>query len=158
MNQDQEQAEEKVNSPERRAFLLASVGVALAIPASIAGIGVLKYLTTGLPEDQSSAITEVKLDQSVATLKNNTATKVAFGNKPVLIIKDKSGKLKAFGATCTHLACIVSYQPEKERIFCACHGGVYDPGTGKNVAGPPPKPLPKFDIENREDGKYLIRA
>ena len=158
LQEKEEREEEAVVSPEKRIFLLASVAVAAGIPALIGGFGVLKYLTTGLPEDQSAAITEVKLGEDVENLKNNSSTKVAFGSKPVLIIKDKLGELKAFGATCTHLACIVAYQAEKGRIFCACHGGVYDPKNGKNVAGPPPKPLSKFKIENREDGKYLLRA
>ena len=48
--------------------------------------------------------------------------------------------LRAFVAVCTHLDCIVKYAPIRSRIECGCHGGVFST-DGKNLAGPPPRPL-----------------
>ena len=48
---------------------------------------------------------------------------------------------------CTHLGCTVQYREDKDAIWCACHGGQYDAHTGKNVAGPPPKPLTPLKVE-----------
>jgi cytochrome b6-f complex iron-sulfur subunit len=66
---------------------------------------------------------------------------VRFGVEPVIVVRAAEGVYRAFTATCTHLDCIVEYRPEAGRIWCNCHNGQYDPQTGRNVAGPPPRPL-----------------
>jgi Rieske Fe-S protein len=43
-------------------------------------------------------------------------------------------------STCTHLGCRVSYDAKSKLLKCPCHGGVFTP-EGKNIAGPPPRPL-----------------
>ena len=43
-------------------------------------------------------------------------------------------------------------------IECACHGGVYDPRSGTNVSGPPPKPLKKYAVKMAPDGVIVSRA
>ncbi|MFN7181291.1 MAG: ubiquinol-cytochrome c reductase iron-sulfur subunit [Planctomycetota bacterium] len=63
-----------------------------------------------------------------------------FGQRPGIIIRLKEREFLAFSAKCTHLDCIVQYRPDYRMIWCACHNGFYDL-SGKNVAGPPPKPL-----------------
>ena len=71
-----------------------------------------------------------------------------FGGKPCLLIKDKQGEVRAFNAVCTHVDCTVQFRPQKGDIFCSCHGGVYDL-HGRNVAGPPPRPLEEYHVELR---------
>jgi Rieske Fe-S protein len=73
-----------------------------------------------------------------------------FGNKPGLLIRTPSGELKAFSAVCTHLDCIVQYQPEARQILCACHNGQYNL-SGQNVGGPPPRPLEEYVVNTRGD-------
>ena len=70
---------------------------------------------------------------------------VRFGADPVLLIKVSETEFRAFSATCTHLDCIVEYQNKKQRIWCNCHNGEYDL-NGINVAGPPPRPLTRYDV------------
>lgn len=70
---------------------------------------------------------------------------VRFGADPVLLIKVSETDFRAFSATCTHLDCIVEYQNKKQRIWCNCHNGEYDL-NGINVAGPPPRPLTRYDV------------
>jgi cytochrome b6-f complex iron-sulfur subunit len=52
----------------------------------------------------------------------------------------------------------VQYEPDKDRIHCACHGGVYDAYTGKNVSGPPPKPLKIFKVAVADTGITVSRV
>jgi cytochrome b6-f complex iron-sulfur subunit len=52
----------------------------------------------------------------------------------------------------------VQYEPQADRIHCACHGGVYNPYTGANVSGPPPKPLKLFKVAVTETGVNVSRA
>ena len=73
-----------------------------------------------------------------------------FGSKPGIVVRTDAGELKAFSAVCTHLECIVQYQPETKQIWCACHNGQYNL-NGKNVGGPPPRPLEEFKVNTRGD-------
>lgn len=70
---------------------------------------------------------------------------VRFGTEPVILIRVEEGDYRAFSATCTHLDCIVAYRREMRLIWCYCHNGVYDL-TGKNIGGPPPRPLAPYEV------------
>lgn len=70
---------------------------------------------------------------------------VRFGNEPVIVVKAADGDYRAFTATCTHLDCIVEYRPQAGVLWCNCHNGQYDL-TGRNIAGPPPRPLTKLVV------------
>lgn len=99
--------------------------------------------------------------QSVIAGKNddippNSGKIVAFGTTPVIILRTAEGELRAFSATCTHLSCTVQYRSDIERIWCACHNGHYDL-TGRNVEGPPPRPLDRFDVAVKGDEVVIVR-
>lgn len=74
-----------------------------------------------------------------------------FGNDPVILIRVASDDFRAFSAVCTHLECIVEYQQDRQRIWCNCHNGWYDL-SGQVVSGPPPRPLPPFDVDLASNG------
>jgi len=80
-----------------------------------------------------------------------------FGNKPGILIRTSSGELKAYSAVCTHLECIVQYNPEKKQIWCACHNGQYNL-NGQNIGGPPPRPLEEYVVNNRGDEIFVSKA
>jgi len=71
---------------------------------------------------------------------------VRFGADPVILVRASDTEFRAFSATCTHLDCIVEYHPDRKRLYCNCHGGEYDL-QGKNVAGPPPRPLAVYTVK-----------
>ncbi len=76
----------------------------------------------------------------------NSAKIVKLGNKPLVVVHTVTGEYKAFSATCTHLGCVVEYRGDKGGYFhCNCHGGEYDL-SGKNISGPPPRPLTPYSI------------
>ena len=79
---------------------------------------------------------------------------VRFGAEPVLLIRVAEGDFRAYSGVCTHLDCIVEYQPDDQRIWCNCHNGAYDL-TGRQTAGPPPHPLERFEVDlvSREPGQ-----
>jgi cytochrome b6-f complex iron-sulfur subunit len=99
---------------------------------------------------------------SVAVGKNadfpsNSGKIFKFGSKPGIMIRTEAGDLKAFSASCTHLDCIVQYDPKSKQIICACHNGIYDL-TGKNVSGPPPRPLEEFTVNVKGEDITVIKA
>ena len=75
---------------------------------------------------------------------------IKFGNDPVIVIKLSDGEFRAFSASCTHLDCIVQYRKDYGQIYCACHNGRYDL-HGRNISGPPPAPLAKYEIAIKND-------
>ena len=42
----------------------------------------------------------------------------------------------ALSNICPHLGCRVSWEPQKDRFFCPCHNGTFDP-DGNPTGGPP---------------------
>lgn len=51
----------------------------------------------------------------------------------------------AFSVNCTHLGCPVRWLDDARLFMCPCHGGVYYQ-DGNVAAGPPPRPLFRYDI------------
>jgi Rieske Fe-S protein len=76
---------------------------------------------------------------------------VRFGSEPVIVVRVSPTEYRAFAATCTHLDCIVEYRKEKSAIWCNCHNGEYDL-NGKNVSGPPPRPLAAYTLNLVDPG------
>lgn len=76
--------------------------------------------------------------------------------KQLVYVKINGEEVFALSATCTHLGCNVNYDEQSGGFKCPCHSGVYD-ATGKNISGPPPKPLAKLDAKI-EDGKLFINT
>lgn len=56
----------------------------------------------------------------------------------------------AFSVNCTHLGCPVRWLENAGLFMCPCHGGVYNK-DGSNAAGPPPLPLPKYNVRVRNN-------
>jgi Rieske Fe-S protein len=104
-------------------------------------------------ESSSSSVIAAK----VAELKRNQGRIFRFGTKPGLLIETLSGEYRAFSAICTHLDCTVQYRPDEQLIWCACHNGRYDL-TGKNISGPPPRPLEEFKVNVRGDEIIVSRG
>jgi Rieske Fe-S protein len=63
-------------------------------------------------------------------------------------------RFMAYSQTCTHLSCSVFYQHERDRLYCPCHEGIFDPLTGAPTAGPPQRRLPQILLER--DGDQII--
>ena len=86
----------------------------------------------------------------------NSGQIVRYGRSPVLLIRTEEGDFRAFTATCTHLDCIVQYRDDLRHIWCACHNGHYDL-RGRNISGPPPRPLTEFDVNVVNDEVLVSR-
>jgi len=68
------------------------------------------------------------------------------------------GGLVGYSSICTHLACGVLWEERDEALVCPCHEGRFSAATGAVLAGPPPRPLPVIDLEERDDGVYAVGA
>jgi Rieske Fe-S protein len=115
---------------------------------------VLKFL---VPPDIPEAPTLTASAGRASDLLPNSGRVVPFGSEPAIVIRLPSGELRAFTARCTHLSCTVQYRPDLQEIWCACHNGHYDL-AGRNVAGPPPKPLRAYDVNVKGDEIVVSRS
>jgi cytochrome b6-f complex iron-sulfur subunit len=138
----------------RRGFLNILLGT-----GTVATLGAVLYpifrfmIPPKIIESSTSSVVAAK----VAELKPNQGRIFKFGSKPGLLIETPDGEYRAFSAICTHLDCTVQYRPEEKLIWCACHNGRYDL-TGKNVSGPPPRPLEEFKVNVRGDEIVVSRG
>jgi len=128
----------------RRGFINWFLGTSVVGLLASAVYPVFRFLSP--PDRPEAATTQV---EAGATNDSELLEKgfkiVRFGSEPIILIRVGEGDFRAFTATCTHLDCIVEYQKGEHRIWCNCHNGEYDL-TGRNVSGPPPRPLTALTV------------
>lgn len=148
----------EVKGPEsggRRRFL-GGLGVlslawltALVYPA-------YKYLAPAAARDPydkegKSPIEGLKADE---VAKPGQGKNAGFAGGGLIVFRASNGELKALSSKCTHAGCNVQFQGDS--LICHCHGGIYDL-EGKNVSGPPPKPLTPYRVLERDGLLFVLR-
>jgi nitrite reductase/ring-hydroxylating ferredoxin subunit len=73
-----------------------------------------------------------------------------------LLIRAEDGALLAYSQSCTHLSCAVVPRVKEGVLHCPCHEGYFDLRTGRNIAGPPPRPLPRIVLAEEGDDVYAV--
>ena len=136
----------------RRSFVDWLLGIGLVGSSLSFLYPVLRFV---IPPPISEAIEQSVHAAKLAELAPNSSKIVKFGRRPCLLIRTPAGELRAFDGICTHLNCTVQYREDIGQIWCACHNGYYDL-TGKNIAGPPPRPLPTFAVNVNEDDDIVV--
>lgn len=137
----------------RRSFINYLLGTSLGAFLTSIFYPVFKYLKP--PKIAEAQPTNV-FAGTLSDLKPDSGKIVRFGREPVIVIRTARGKVLAFSAVCTHLSCIVQYRKDLKHIWCACHNGHYDL-TGKNIAGPPPRPLQAFKVNIKNEKIYVSK-
>jgi Rieske Fe-S protein len=69
-----------------------------------------------------------------------------------------NGVLVAYSSVCTHLSCAVLWERDRDELLCPCHDGRFSAVSGAVLSGPPPRPLPVIQLEERQDGVYAVGA
>jgi Rieske Fe-S protein len=138
----------------RRYFVNSLLGSGLAATAASIFYPIFKFVIP--PDSAESAVMSVSIGRP-DDIQPNSGRIFKFGGEPGLLVRSAEGELRAFSARCTHLNCTVQYDPGDRAIICACHGGQFDL-NGKNVAGPPPKPLTAYSVNVRGDEVVVSRV
>jgi Rieske Fe-S protein len=134
------------------------IGTALTAPA----IAYLISPASGTTEDNAS-IDLGPLDKypaGVPTPREFTRTKIngwertamAYG---VFVVRQSDTSARVFSNICTHLACHVAWHPDIQNYVSPCHDGHFDI-LGKNISGPPPRPLDEF-VTKLEAGNLFLQ-
>lgn len=141
------------SSVSRRGFLQWLLG--FSVVSTIAGVFVpiIGYLWP--PSRQGVGYQGPTMVGAVTDFPVGTGKVVPVDNKPVIIVNTSAGGIKAFSAICTHLGCVVDWQKEKNVIHSPCHDGRFNPVTGAVVGGPPPRPLPAYELTIKDNQVYV---
>ncbi len=140
----------------RSDFIKSLAAVFTVAWTGVASYPVFRYLISGgrkqsQGKENISSLSLGKVDDFLPGSSKN----FKFGSSPALLIRSDDGSFHAYNAICTHLGCTVQYSGEKKKIWCACHGGTFDAMTGKNLSGPPPKPLKTLNVAV-VDGEIIV--
>lgn len=76
---------------------------------------------------------------------------------PAILLHLPGGELRAFSQKCTHLGCVVFWEPGEDDLLCPCHEGHFDLRSGRPIAGPPDRPLPAIDLEVRDGTVWALQ-
>jgi nitrite reductase/ring-hydroxylating ferredoxin subunit len=71
-----------------------------------------------------------------------------------ILVRTTPETLVAYSQKCTHLSCAVVPSLKDGVLRCPCHEGSFDLHTGRKIAGPPPRPLPRVTLSVRGDDIY----
>ena len=75
---------------------------------------------------------------------------------PCILIRDESGKPRAYSQVCTHLSCAIVFRSDEHVLYCPCHHGYFELQEGRPIQGPPTRPLPRILLETRGDELYAV--
>jgi len=135
----------------RRWFLTGLIGGALAFLTAYIANPVMRFLFHKKKQPLPRAVKIAVAD--INKMPVNSAAYFRYGHMPAVLLKTAQGELRIFSAKCTHLDCNIQYQPKSHKFYCACHDGYFN-DMGVNIQGPPPRPLPEFDM--KVDGEQLV--
>ncbi|HYU78368.1 MAG TPA: Rieske (2Fe-2S) protein [Vicinamibacterales bacterium] len=99
---------------------------------------------------------ETRRIASVAELPPGEAQLFAYPGEhdACIVARLPDGELVAYRQKCTHLSCAVIPRIEDGTLHCPCHEGVFDLRTGRPLAGPPRRPLPRIALDVRGDDVF----
>jgi Rieske Fe-S protein len=123
-NKPEDRTTQSVEPPgleSRRRFLDYLLGTSAVATLGAIVYPIIRFMSPPkVIESTESSVVAAKLNEVPV----NTGKIFKFGSKPGIVVRTDSGELKAFSAVCTHLDCIVQYQPETKQIWCAKTSGV----------------------------------
>lgn len=126
-------------STSRRAFIQSRLG----FPVASAAVGVAVPLSG---PSRVASLTDVPVPN---------AQVIPVDNHPVTVVNTAEGGVNAFSAICTHLGGVVDWNKSKNVIQSPCHDGHLNLVTGAVVSGPPPRPIPPYELMVK-DGKIYV--
>lgn len=125
----------------RRAFLGFLLGGTAILGLAGTAAPVVRY---AFPVTDAAAAPKQEVGR-LSELKAGKAVPFDYEDMPCALILGPDGRPVAFSLVCTHLGCIVKWQPGTSEFFCPCHAGVFA-NDGKVVSGPPPRPLDRLNV------------
>jgi len=93
---------------------------------------------------------------SLADLQVAGGLVVPVEDRPVVLTVSANNEVNAFSAICTHLGCVCKWESAGRYIQCPCHDGRFNAQTGAVISGPPPSPLPRYNVVIEDEDIFVI--
>jgi Rieske Fe-S protein len=137
----------------RRKFVRTLAGGFGLLTGVALGVPVVAFLLPPRNELTQPGLMRVA---GVDQVPENSAKRVRFQGRPVLLIHEAENRYHAVSAVCTHMnVCQVEWDSARKLLMCPCHGGAFDV-YGNVVEGPPPRPLATLAVDV-QGGHIFIR-
>lgn len=143
--------------PDRRKMLTVLLGAGGAFWGGVVGIPALLAAFTPAFRSERGPLwrTLGRLDDFTIGAVEQAVFRVRRGGwgkpldeKSVYVWRQSEDEAVVYSRNCTDLSCPVTYDGGSECFFCPCHGGIFAK-DGTPMAGPPPRPLYRYDARVR---------
>ncbi len=139
------------------AFIGGLIGAGIALPSiayllspslrkteddSLVDLGPLDRYPIGIP---------TRFDFTRTRVNGWERTAVNYG---VYVVRLNERAARVFSDICTHLGCRVRWHADIQHYVSPCHDGHFDI-LGKNISGPPPRPLDEFATQIENGNLYI---
>lgn len=121
-------------------FLVLTSAAFVAGQGWIAAQSLVRRKREALPRTRIGRVSDVAVGEA-------TVFRYPTEHDRCLLIRPEADVLLAYSQACTHLSCAVVPRVAEGLLVCPCHEGYFELRTGKNIAGPPPRPLPRILLE-----------
>jgi cytochrome b6-f complex iron-sulfur subunit len=128
----------------RRSFLNLMLGGALVAGFGVIVNTVLRFLWPTqemIGGGEANASTTLPL----ADVSMGEAKTIRHQGKPYVVVRTGSG-IYAINAICTHLGCVLYWDPQAKQLACPCHAAFFDL-SGNVISGPAPRPQPTATVK-----------
>ena len=151
--------------PSRRRFAKAVLGVISGAVTAILGIPLIGFFSIPALRrrevvwSEVGAIDEFDIGETrFGWLKPVTQPvwPEAAPRTGAFISRKVDGSFDVFHIHCTHAGCPINWSSGAQRFFSPCHGGVFDQ-DGRVLAGPPPRPLDRYELRVENGVLYAGR-
>ena len=147
----------------RRGFVVWAIGGLISLGMGIPAIAYIigPALQRGATQNWIRLGSTAKVELGTPTLfkskiQRQTGWIVNEEELSVYVLTDTGRDFVAMSNICTHLGCRVRWVADRREFFCPCHNGVFDK-DGKVLAGPPPRPLDRYEVKV-EDNQLFIQG
>jgi Rieske Fe-S protein len=136
------------------------IGAAMGIPAIVFIIGPARK--SSKTQDWIRLGSTSKVEIGIPTLfKGKIKLKTGWITEKLELsayaLTDNARVFVAISNICTHLACRVRWIADRKQFFCPCHNAIFDK-EGNVVAGPPPRPLDRYEIKVEDGQLYMLNG
>jgi menaquinol-cytochrome c reductase iron-sulfur subunit len=157
--------ETRAGAMPRRNFLIGLSAATGAIAAAFLAIPPIAFTIASIARKHPpvwrpvGAVDDFEVGRTVSVSFENAGSRQWDGKMArtgAWLRREKPDEFIAFSLNCTHLGCPVRWEENASLFLCPCHGGVYYK-NGVVAGGPPPRPLPRYNVRIR-DGQVEIQT
>lgn len=136
----------------------ATIGAGIGLPALGYVVGPALKKTSEQNWVQLGSVAKIPIGEPTLfkfKVKMQTGWIVDEQEIAVYVLTEDGREFAAISNICTHLGCRVRWISDTVEFFCPCHNGIFDK-EGNVLAGPPPRPLDRYELKVENGQLYIL--